>query len=325
MLEGSDSAPTSSQIVALARDASTSASYKPALLKALVRVIAAASTKRIVANEIPLTVIGSHFVRLYWVQTVVFRLRQSPSLVKEAKVVRAIRAASGIHRIRDLADLPQSARTSLDRQMATFLTINVLEAFHRSAPIAMPRLYTWSRGDASIRMTDAAIRFVVENVPTLEAIANLWWARHLEKVNLLAPLVIEKVERNGAYRTSLGRYVALLERSDGSRCFYCERSLSDDIPKQVDHVIPWSFLLADPIWDLVLACVHCNSSKSDTLPARAYIDKLAKIHASRAKMSFPLRFASPMLPLEDLERYYDAALSVEWPAGWVPTLIKSSF
>jgi len=86
----------------------------------------------------------------------------------------------------------------------------------------------------------------------------------------------------------------------------------------VDHVIPWSYLLADPPWDLVLTCTGCNSSKSDTLPSRQFLDKLAAVNERRAKLALPTAFGSPLVSIDQAGRYYDAALAVEWPDGWQP-------
>ncbi|HEY5308912.1 MAG TPA: hypothetical protein VIK97_10415, partial [Casimicrobiaceae bacterium] len=88
-------------MVALARHASMSTTYKPALLKALVRIVRVAPSPRISLDEI-----GGEFLKLYWVQTVVFRLRQAATLIREPEVVHAIRRAGEAHQTRQLADLP---------------------------------------------------------------------------------------------------------------------------------------------------------------------------------------------------------------------------
>lgn len=135
-----------------------STSYKPALLKALVRIVRSSP-----AAEIPLTRIGAEFVKLYWVQTVVFRLRQAATLQKEPEVVRAIRSAAEIHRVRDLGALPTETRLRLEREMARILKINVLELFHRSKPAAMSNLFEWSRGAESIALNVGAVTFISMN------------------------------------------------------------------------------------------------------------------------------------------------------------------
>jgi hypothetical protein len=293
-----------------------STTYKPALLKALVRIVRVSPTPLISLDEI-----GGEFLKLYWVQTVVFRLRQAATLVREPEVVHAIRRAGKIHQARRLADLPPEERESLEREMARILRINVLAAFHRSKPDAMMPLFDWAPGNDRIGLSSGALAFLSENGSALEALANLWWARYLEKVNLLAPRVIEKVERNGAQRGSLARYLKILQHIDGTHCFYCERDLRTASPIHVDHVIPWSFLLSDPPWDLVLACGACNMSKSDTLPDPAFLDKLTTANTRRAKTLLPRGFGSPLITRDEMGTLYKAALDVEWPAGWAPRIM----
>jgi hypothetical protein len=167
-------------------------------------------------------------------------------------------------------------------------------------------------------MSEPALSFIRMDAHALETIANHWWAKYLERVNLLAPLIIEKVERDGVQRGSLAKYLRILMEFDEPRCFYCERPLQDLGTPHVDHVIPWSFLLTDPLWDLVLACSSCNLAKSDTLPDRAFLGKLAGRGARRAKLRLPSGYASPVIPADEIDRYFDAALSVEWPSGWKP-------
>jgi hypothetical protein len=268
-------------------------------------------------REIPLSRIGAEFLKLYWVQTIVFHLRQAATLHKEPEVVHAIRSAADIHRVRALSSLPNHARIALERDMARILKINVLDAFHRSKPVPMAPLFTWPHGAESIALSGGAVTFIAANVNALESLANLWWARYLEKVNLLAPLVIEKVERDGAQRASLGKYLKLLRHVDEPRCFYCGRDLGSS-SVHVDHVIPWSFLLADPLWDLVLACPDCNIAKSDVLPVPEFLDRLVVTGLRRAQVTLPVGFASPILSRDEIDRYYNAALAVEWPSGWAP-------
>jgi hypothetical protein len=307
------------EIVALARHASMSTTYKPALLKALVRIVRGShSVKGSTPVNISLERIGAEFVRLYWVQTVVFHLRQAATLEREPEVVRAIRNAADVHRVRVLAELPREARGALERDMARILTINVLEAFHRSMPQGATPLFHWARGWESIQLSVDAVTFIATNASVLEALANLWWARYLEKVNMLAPLVIEKVERNGAERASLARFLKLLRQLDGPHCFYCDRELGNGVPVHVDHVIPWSFLLTDPLWDLVLACATCNLAKSDSLPRPEFLDRLVVTGSRRAQVTLPVGFASPILERSEIDRYFNAALSVQWPSGWFP-------
>jgi 5-methylcytosine-specific restriction endonuclease McrA len=62
------------------------------------------------------------------------------------------------------------------------------------------------------------------------------------------------------------------------KCFYCS-SYALSKP-EVDHVLPWSYVLEDKTWNLVLACQKCNGSKSDQLPEISSIEKLIARNSS---------------------------------------------
>jgi hypothetical protein len=64
-----------------------------------------------------------------------------------------------------------------------------------------------------------------------------------------------------------------------------------------------------------LACVPCNSAKSDRLPERKFMDKLTSVNAAR---TLPPAVSALIIPAPDVYRLYDAAISVEWPGTWAP-------
>jgi hypothetical protein len=299
-------------VVALARDAHMSTTYKPALLKALVRIVA-----RRPVSRIELTAIGGEFTTLYWNQTVVFHLRQAAVISKEPWVLREIRTASETYNVRELSKLPPAARDRIERSMANILTIDVLSRFHASKPPNMPPIFTWMKGDDFVTLPPSALEFLTTQNKALETLANYWWARYLEKVNFLAPLIIDKVERDGARRGSLAKFLKILGETDEKRCFYCNCDLTSCGRVDVDHVLPWTFLLADPVWDLVLTCAACNAAKSDRLPERRFIDQLITTNEARLKKSLP-RGLSPLMSADGIFQLYEAAISVEWPRFWAP-------
>jgi len=58
----------------------------------------------------------------------------------------------------------------------------------------------------------------------------------------------------------------------GRRCFY--DSAHEMETPEVDHVLPWSFVLEDKTWNLVLACRKCNNEKRDRLTNLAALELL---------------------------------------------------
>ena len=287
------------------RHARKSASYKPALLKALVRCCQQSPDL-----QIPLDAIGREFTKLYWNQTVVYHLRQAVSLSKESVAVKLIRRIAAEHKTRDLSRLSATGRVKIDRQMSRLLTVNVLSAFHYSKPPHMPSLYCWKPGQSDVMITPEGRRFLISQAPALELIANFYWAEFLENCNRLAPRIVQKVSREGASRKSLQKYLNILLMESQS-CFYCGSGFGEGLVPTVDHVIPWSFLLEDGLWDLVLACSRCNAGKSDWLPSDAFIRKLALRNRALSRQGISMAISEP-----EIERLYQAAISVEWPRFW---------
>jgi hypothetical protein len=295
-------------VAGLMRHARKSASYKPALLKALVRCCGQSDDLHISLHSI-----GREFTKLYWNQTVVYHLRQAASLSKESMAVKLIRRIAQAYKAHDLAELPAGGRAKIDHQMSRLLTVNVLSAFHASRPPGMPPLFRWEPGQDYVAITPKAHAFLRTQTAALELVANFYWAEFLEGCNRLAPRIVQKVSRDGASRKSLQKYLKILSEESNLECFYCEAPLGEQRAPTVDHVIPWSFLLEDDLWDLVLACARCNSGKSDWLPDHAFIEKLRVRNRDLSRDGISLAIGEP-----ELERLYEAAISVEWPRSWSP-------
>ncbi|MGH7716370.1 MAG: HNH endonuclease domain-containing protein, partial [Vulcanimicrobiaceae bacterium] len=160
-------------------------------------------------------------------------------------------------------------------------------------------------------------RWPQNSPPISGAFFRLHVTKYLEKVNWLAPAIIDKVERDGARRSSLTKYLRILRETDENRCFYCSRDFSNTTRIEVDHVLPWTFLLSDALWDLVLSCSACNAAKSDRLPVRDFVDKLVSTNEARAKRKLPSG-VSPLSTGEAITQLYEAAIAVEWPGFWSP-------
>ena len=122
---------------------------------------------------------------------------------------------------------------------------------------------------------DAFIR--AENIN----IKKIW--EYLEKFNH-SPRIASKVKDisdNTIKRSSLTKYKNILLKSNNYQAidFYTGKVLQEnDI--SVDHVIPWSFMYSDDIWNLVLTSKSNNSSKSNIIPSQDVIESLKERNAS---------------------------------------------
>jgi hypothetical protein len=125
------------------------------------------------------------------------------------------------------------------------------------------------------------------------------WVRFTEQFSS-APRLFEKLEGH-IQRRSLSRYRRFLLKYQKGRCFYCEQLC--EVDGTVDHVIPWSFVAEDRIWNLVLSCMSCNSGKSDRLPTSDFIQNVVK----RSGAFLPAGGLAHPFQM-DVREYFDAAL-----------------
>lgn len=111
----------------------------------------------------------------------------------------------------------------------------------------------------------------------LAQLVNYKWAQLLEQFNM-APRIANKVKGlsdSKIRRNNLTKYKEILLAScnGNPKDFYTGLPLSnDDI--SVDHVIPWSYMYSDDIWNLVLTSKSNNSKKSNNIPSDEEIKRL---------------------------------------------------
>lgn len=115
-----------------------------------------------------------------------------------------------------------------------------------------------------------------ENEQDLYDLINYRWSLILETFNS-SPRINKKVriidERN-IKRNSLNRYKTYLDIENPEHyCFICGKETSKN-ELAIDHVIPWSYMYSDDIWNLVYVCQHCNTIKSNVIPTKNQIDRL---------------------------------------------------
>jgi CRISPR/Cas system Type II protein with McrA/HNH and RuvC-like nuclease domain len=90
------------------------------------------------------------------------------------------------------------------------------------------------------------------------------WAKFLEPRNIGYPQIIKSIESEFEPR-GLQKERKLLEKIQ-DRCFYCNSHLLGKSEINVEHVIPYSYLKHNKMWNLTLACKKCNCKKLGSLP-----------------------------------------------------------
>ncbi len=81
----------------------------------------------------------------------------------------------------------------------------------------------------------------------------------------------DKVRRSPL--TKYRQYLDLMNGENGRLCFYCGKKIPDQ-EISIDHVIPWSYMFSDDLWNLVYCHKGENSQKSNRLPTESDIESL---------------------------------------------------
>ena len=124
---------------------------------------------------------------------------------------------------------------------------------------------------------------------------------------------------DGEKRRDLTGNIAFLQGYQGNTCFYCREPIpANDI--HVDHVLPWSVLRHDDVWNLVLAHSFCNMQKSDRIVGEHFLHKLiarnenimGSNHPWKAKISAALGKTAKQRQLSTTEHYNNVCSIHNW-------------
>lgn len=137
--------------------------------------------------------------------------------------------------------------------------------------------YSFSKKDEWIQINPLMYEFICKHKLIIEKLNYYEWAKFLEKVNdeSVTLHLLDKLDLSAKRNNLLAYRKILFEEFEERNCFYCGRKLLKG-KVEVDHVIPWSFIKDDNLWNLVLACHECNRQKSDKLPDISYMNALVE-------------------------------------------------
>ena len=291
-----DSSAFMQRVLAILDEGRRSATYKPALLMALVE-LSAERVRGTAPLELPLEDIAERVMELYWPQTRPHGatdgvLRQSTA--KSSRIVDALaelRAATRAPVSQPLGQLrarhPAAYLSARDR-IARALALQPIPRLQRPGAgldvDEYPRFLYDDRDFASekgwlLRGQPAVIRLLPGVADTLARSAVLLrlaaqdvWVREVSSINRLDTHEQQlRAFLFGADRAALGSVAEGLRDSGADTCFWCEESLRGAV--EVDHVIPWSHYPRDDLFNLVLTDRECNNNKRDRLVSASLVER----------------------------------------------------
>ena len=221
--------------------------------------------------------ISSKMFKYYWNQTIFFDLQQGSNPNKPPVFVSYVKEEINKFQSRYGMQPVEFERVESKVNIDLKYLNRVLsqDVSHRFLNVGKEiyKLYELDKKGRTIRVDIAPLINSFSDV--LFEVINYRWVQILETYNS-SPRISKKIkitDRGGIKRQSLGKFKKYLSLTD-KKCFISGEDFNNDI--SIDHMIPWSFMFSDDIWNLVYVKKSYNSSKSNRIVEKSEIVRLEK-------------------------------------------------
>ncbi len=232
-------------------------------------------------NIIPFNRISLKMFKYYWNQTIFFDLQQSPNPIKPPELYSYVKEVINQYQL-EFGYKPMLFDKIEDKITIDINKVNKVikkDVCHRFLKVSGDNynLYDLDIGNLSIKVHNPII--LKEYSDFLFEIINYRWTQILENFNS-SPRISKKVkiiDFKEIKRTSLQKFHKYLDKTD-CICSICGEPIIDN--PSIEHVIPWSYMYSDDLWNLVYTHRGCNSSKSNRIVSETEIIKLEERNKS---------------------------------------------
>tara|TARA_B100000700_G_C14902620_1_gene788138 strand:+ start:245 stop:1177 length:933 start_codon:yes stop_codon:yes gene_type:complete len=214
----------------------------------------------------------------YWNQTIFFNLEQGPNTNKRPNIHQIV--MEEVKRYRETFGYKPVFYSKVDEQLgipvSTISSILTKDVCWRFLKVGKDKfdLYELDKVHRTIKVHRPGL--IHEYADILFDLINYRWTQKLEEFNS-SPRISKKVkgtDRENVRRKSLTRFRRYLDIENPNRvCFQTGLPIEDN-NLSIDHVIPWSYVYSDDLWNLVYVDKSLNSSKSNRIPDQPMIQKL---------------------------------------------------
>ena len=301
------------------------ATYKYALLVALVELAIERGDDSNRELALPIHDIADKFAELYWRQAAPY---EADGVSGRGRVLHQNLGdqASAISLLVGLRDDLKGRRSTLAEARRTAdwkRLVGEMRSLLRRMPLGKLQhvghedilfLYAQPGPRAnSITLLPGVACHLRERAPLIRRLAQTEWLRFVLSLKQNQPVLGRAVGLSeflfGSSRAALSLKVSKpLRELQHGRCFYCQRSLPS--AAAVDHFIPWSRYPRDLAHNLVLAHGACNSRKSDLLGGEPYLARWAEFVSDHDADLLQLGTAAGLL----VDRATSVAVA-EWSYG----------
>ena len=245
--------------------------YKMGWARAIVEYLVRHPTK----NQIHFDELAPLIFKYYWNQLIFFNLNQSPNLNKPPTICQIVYSAIEKFSAKkpQLFTRCESQINIPIKQISDTLKKDVSHRFLKCNGANYP-LYDLDRGGRILFFNAPDV--IRSHADVLFELINYRWVQKLEECNS-SPRISKKVkgsEQENIRRGNLKKFHETLDLDNPDHtCFITGKPIKN---LSVDHVIPWSYLYSDDLWNLVYVEKGVNSSKSNQIPDEDAIGRLEK-------------------------------------------------
>ena len=262
-------------LTTIIRDCSMDNTYKMSWIRSIVEY----STKNPSVTKVHFNDLSPLIFKYYWNQTIFFNLEQGSNPNKKPEIYQLV--INEINRYQKQNNFQPVFYTRVKdkinvdvKKISKILKQDVSWRF-QDVGKKKYNIYNLNLDDLTIEIHHPEI--LKEYSDILFELINYRWTQQLEKFNS-SPRISKKVngsDRENIKRGGLSKFKKYLDIENPNHiCFISGEKIDNDL--SIDHVIPWSYLFSDDVWNLVYVKKTENSSKSNRIPNEEVILKLEK-------------------------------------------------
>ena len=231
------------------------------------------------------TITKIHFDKLsrkifgyYWNQTIYFDLEQSPNPNKRPEIYQIV--VEEITRYRSKFGYQPKWFTEIESRLTVpkqrINSVLAKDVCWRFLKVSGSYFDIYELDKSNRIITPYRADLLREYSTILFDLINYRWTQKLEEFNH-SPRISKKVkgtDREDIKRSSLTKFKKYLDLENPDHiCFHTKQKIQDK-NLSIDHVIPWSYLFSDNLWNLVYVDRSVNSSKGNKIPNEQTIQNL---------------------------------------------------
>ena len=271
------------------RECDYSNTYKMAWSKAIVELSGKYINDSSSTIVIKISDIAEKMFKYYWDQTIYFNLFQSapnqPPIILQhvRKIIDLYQEYKNDYKpvVYNKADdeIKKRFKNEFDKALKESvrnIKDNVGPFFLNYKKEKFP-FYVFDKKLDYITFNQCDLKELYQNQQDLFDLINYRWSLMLEDYNS-SPRIGKKVRIMDEQKIRRPKALTFFDKfldyeNEEHICFICGKQIPNDELSR-DHVIPWSYMYSDDLWNLVYVHKGCNSSKSNATPTINEINKL---------------------------------------------------